>query len=488
MSQSAKLARLRAVEAEMRRRQRMRRIDAYNTGALRHEKQLTFHRCGKRNRWVFGGNRSGKTECGAVEAIWFARGIHPYRRIARATHGWVVSLTHEVQRDVAQRKVMDYLPPEWIAQVVMRQGKKGDPSGGVIDYIEVYSACGGKSRIGFKSCDQGRGKFQGASLDYVWFDEEPPEDIYKECLMRVLDRQGDIWGTMTPLLGLTWVHELVYLNVHDDPEMWHIRMQWDDNPFLPEAEKQRMARALSKRELESRALGHFMAGSGLVYPEFDEDIHVIEPFDVPDAWKDRISIDPGLVNPLACHFYACDGDGNVYVVAEHYQSGWTVERHARAIDAIARQLHWPRDSQRRLRALFDPAVHQRTLAGERSAAELFADHGISAVMPQRRDRWSGIQRVREYLALRPATDHLRWPRGRPRLFVCSNCPQMIQEFKKYRFAEGQEGPRKVDDHAMDDLRYYIMSRPEPARAPKPQPSEIARDKMRLAAALGRPMR
>ena len=58
-----------------------------------HKKQMEFHACKKRNRWVFGGNRTGKTECGAVEAVWFARGIHPYRKIKGATKGWVVSLT-----------------------------------------------------------------------------------------------------------------------------------------------------------------------------------------------------------------------------------------------------------------------------------------------------------------------------------------------------------------------------------------------------------
>ena len=44
----------------------------YNRGGAVHKKQLAFHKCLKRNRWVFGGNRSGKTECGAVEAVYMA--------------------------------------------------------------------------------------------------------------------------------------------------------------------------------------------------------------------------------------------------------------------------------------------------------------------------------------------------------------------------------------------------------------------------------
>ncbi len=82
---------------------------------------------------------------------------------------------------------------------------------------------GGTSKVAFKSCDQGREKFQGASLDFVWFDEEPPKDVYDECRMRVIDRVGDIWGTMTPLKGLTWVYDEIYLNSAGDNEIWHGR-------------------------------------------------------------------------------------------------------------------------------------------------------------------------------------------------------------------------------------------------------------------------
>ena len=85
----------------------------YNKDVV-HEKQMAFHRAQKRNRWVFGGNRSGKTECGAVECVWLARGIHPYRKNKDDVFGWVVSVSQQVQRDVAQAKVLKYLAPRYI--------------------------------------------------------------------------------------------------------------------------------------------------------------------------------------------------------------------------------------------------------------------------------------------------------------------------------------------------------------------------------------
>ena len=186
MTEKEIIGKITEIEKEQTRRKNLP-LFKYNTGEKIHKKQVAFHKCAKRNRWVFGGNRSGKTECGAVEAIFMARGIHPYRKNRKDVFGWVVSLSREVQRDVAQSKIMKYLPKEWITEITMSSGRKDNPESGIIDQIKIKNVFGGISTIGFKSCDQGREKFQGSSLDFVWFDEEPPEDIYRECKMRVLD-------------------------------------------------------------------------------------------------------------------------------------------------------------------------------------------------------------------------------------------------------------------------------------------------------------
>ena len=246
------------VEKEIEKREKFDNLSRYNAGEKVHQKQIAFHKCTKKNRWVFGGNRSGKTQCGAVETVWLARGIHPYRKNIKNASGWVVSLSKQVQRDVAQEKILYYLRPDWIEKIVMTSGRADSPESGVIDFILVKNVFGGVSKIGFRSCDQGREKFQGASLDFVWFDEEPPFDIYQECKMRVLDRCGIIFGTMTPLKGLTWVYNEIYLNEHDDPEVWYEQMEWADNPFLNSKEVEALTSSMSEEELESRRYGKFM--------------------------------------------------------------------------------------------------------------------------------------------------------------------------------------------------------------------------------------
>ena len=77
MTQREIVFRLKSIEKEQRRRKDDNKLDYYNIGEKIHQKQLKFHKCQKKNRWVFGGNRSGKTECGAVESVWRARGIKP---------------------------------------------------------------------------------------------------------------------------------------------------------------------------------------------------------------------------------------------------------------------------------------------------------------------------------------------------------------------------------------------------------------------------
>ena len=455
------------IEAEQKRRRESDRLALYNAGEKKHEKQLAFHKCKKRNRWVFGGNRSGKTECGAVECVYMARGAHPYRENRKDVQGWVVSLSTQVQRDVAQKKILQYLRKDWIEDIVMISGRKDAPEHGIIDFIRVKNVLGGSSIIGFKSCDQGREKFQGTSLDFVWFDEEPPEDVYLECRMRVIDRKGDVFGTMTPLKGLTFVYNEIYLNRRGDPEIWYEFMEWGDNPYLDEEEISAVEGCMDEKSLQSRKYGKFGAeDAGLVYPEFDESVHIIEPFAIPLEWQDTISIDPGLNNPLSAHWYAVDYDDNVYVVAEHYEAGRDIDYHAEKIKAISEKIGWHTDGKGRVCALIDSAAKQRTLGSVKSVVELFYERGILVNPNVEKDLFSGIARVKSYL-----NRH----NGLPNLYIFPSCVHLISELKGYRWGSG-DAPRKADDHSLDEMRYYLMTRP---KKNKPQEkNELQKDKER----------
>lgn len=461
--------RIRLIDGELKKRRAADKLAKYNTGRKKHLKQIAFHKSTKRNRWVFGGNRSGKTECGAAECVYMARGIHPYRKNKKDVVGWVVSLSSQVQRDVAQKKILSYLRKDWIEEIVMQSGRKDAPESGVIDFIRVKNVFGGVSVIGFKSCDQGREKFQGTSLDFVWFDEEPPEDIYDECRMRVFDRNGDVFGTMTPLKGQTFVYDRIYLNKYGDKEVWYEFMEWADNPYLDEKEIEALSLTMDEHAAQSRRYGRFASlRDGLVYPEFDERVHVIEPFEIPKEWQDNISIDPGLNNPLSAHWYAVDFDDNVYVVYEHFAVGKDVDYHAEAIKAISDKLGWKRDARGRICALIDSAAKQRTLSGVKSVCELFYERGILVNPDVNKDLFTGISCVKSYL---------RQDNGLPNVYIFSCCVQLIRELKKYYWGSG-DVPKKEDDHALDEMRYYLVSRPKKLPVVPPK-SEVLAEKERL---------
>ncbi len=472
MNEKEIIARIKRLDRAIENYRVKNKLEFYNKDLV-HEKQMAFHRCLKRNRWVFGGNRSGKTECGAVEAVWLSRGIHPFRKNKANVEGWVVSVSREVQRDVAQRKILQYLNPDWISDIVMVSGKSSNPEGGVIDYISIKNVFNGISRITFKSCEMGREKFQGASLDFVWFDEEPPEDIYDECLMRVLDKKGDVFGTMTPLKGMTFVYDRIYLNSGNSDEIWHIFMEWGDNPYLDKGEVEKLTAAMSKDMLDRRRYGRFTEGEGPVYPEFDQNVNVIKPFDVPKQWQDRLSIDPGLNNPLACLWFAVDGDGNIFVVAEHFEAGRDVNYHAERIKEICGKLDWHTDSFGRIEALIDSAANQKTLSALKSVTELFCEKGINVIPKVNKDLYSGINRVKEYLS---------GAFGK-RLYIFNNCVNLIRELKSYRWGSG-DTPKKLDDHCLDAMRYYIMARPHTGLVEEKK-SEITLDKERLISRMKR---
>lgn len=433
-------------------------------------KQRDFHNDPAQNRWMFGGNRTGKTHCGAQEAVWWATATHPYRDdIKNATEGWIVSLSTRVQRDVAQKKVLALLREyekqwerDYIAacdtgkkkekntekeitafECTMLSGKRDSPERGVIDFITVRNKYGTDSKIGFRNCEQGREKFQGTSLDWVWFDEEPGEDIYEECLMRTLDKGGYIWGTMTPLKGKTWVYDRIYMAAA--PDISVRTLTWFDNPYLCEKEIKKMERNYSTEALLSRRDGQFTEGIGLVFKEFSE-ANIVSDL-VVASWREKavyhgITIDPGYTNPTAVLWCVVDGDGNICVIADYKTSGMNVEELAKEIHHRSKMLNFEAKD-----VFIDSAAAASSLAEPRSVAEQFRHYGL--------DVNTGVEKN-----IREGIHHLKTlfknGAGKSRLFISEACVNLIKELRGYYWGDNEK-PVKSNDHCIDALRYFVMS-------------------------------
>ena len=130
------------------------------------------------------------------------------RRFEKPVVGWACGATGEVVRDTVQKVLVGRpgqqgtgaIPKDAIAELV---SARGTPD--LLDTIKVHHVSGGYSLIGLKTYASGREKFQGETLDFVWFDEEPPADIYTEGLTRTNVGNGPVWMTLTPLLGVSEV-------------------------------------------------------------------------------------------------------------------------------------------------------------------------------------------------------------------------------------------------------------------------------------------
>ena len=189
----------------------------------KYAKHLEFFKAGAtyRERCAMAANRVGKTYgMGGYELTAHLTGRYPDwwegRRFGRAINAWAAGKTRETTRDILQatlmgdlvktatgRKYFDgtgIIPAATIGDLVFRSGGSD-----LLDTVKVRHVSGGWSLLGFKSYEQGRGAFEGTAKDVILLDEEPPQDIYGECLIRTATTNGITMLTFTPLEGLSEV-------------------------------------------------------------------------------------------------------------------------------------------------------------------------------------------------------------------------------------------------------------------------------------------
>lgn len=165
-------------------------------------------------------NRVGKTEgVGGYETTLHLTGEYPAwwpgRRFTHPVEWWAAGKTNETTRDIVQTKLFGrvegsgptkrfagtgLVPGDSIGEISWRGGFPD-----LADTVQIKHRSGAWSTLGLKSYQQGRGSFEGTEKDGVWLDEEPPLDIYTECLIRTMTTGGLILVTFTPLEGMSEV-------------------------------------------------------------------------------------------------------------------------------------------------------------------------------------------------------------------------------------------------------------------------------------------
>jgi len=304
----------------------------------------------------------------------------------------------------------------------------------------------------------------GVVLDEYAVDTYGSSPIWKEIIRPSLSDKGGWAIIISTPRGYNHFFELFdYAQNSGDPDWEAFRMPSEVNPVLSKKELE-SARAELGEDLYSQEYeALFKKRSGLVYQNFDRDIHVIKEVDpdiISSRWSLEVGIDFGGAHPTAAVFVLfSQNDDTAYVVDEYYESNISSDKHLEALKA--KENYW-------LGVL--KQQRPRVRWGDSQAKQLIMDYTragyhITPTIKGRDSVQAGIDDVKKRLNVDIVSK-------KPKLYITSNCTSTIREFENYVWITGSSGsaeedemmrlaakkkdaPRKIFDDAMDALRYVI---------------------------------
>lgn len=409
-------------------------------------KQKKFHDLGSMiaERCLMAGNQLGKTLAGACEAAFHATGQYPDwwegKRFKRANIGWVAGVTGEVIRDTTQRLLVGRIEADEIGQgsipkdcIVHMEKARGVPN--LLDHVRVRHVDGGISVIFNKSYANGRQKFQGETINWIWYDEEPPADIYSEGLTRTNESGQFAMLTYTPLLGMSDVTAMFMNDPSDQQKI--INMTIDDVDHYTAEEKAKIIASYPEHEREARAKGIPILGSGRVFGVHEELI-TEDPIDFPRHWPQINGLDIGWDHPTAAVNIGWDRDADVIHVGKCFR-----ERHCTVINSAAAikpwgdwiPVAWPHDG------------YQHDKQSGKQVSELYREQGLKMLHKHAQHEKGGYGIEAGVLDMLDRMKTGRWK-------VARHLGDWFEEFRMYHRKDGQIV--KERDDLMAASRYALM--------------------------------
>ena len=439
------------VQSEKLRRLRTNRLARYQP----YPKQQEFHDAGstKRERMLKAGNQQGKTLSAGFEVAMHLTGRYPAvwigKRFDKPIASWVSGVTGESTRDNPQRILMGRKGQLGTGSIPLAclDPKKITWARGVADLMDtalVKHVSGGWSILQFKSYEKGREKWQGESLDLVWFDEEPPLDVYMEGLTRTNATGGVVLLTYTPLLGMS---EVTCLYLKDPTQDRHVtNMTLDDALHYSPEEREKIKASYPAHEREARVNGTPMLGSGRIFPLAKEAVQY-EAMAFPPYFRRLAGIDFGWDHPTAVVWGAYDPDGDVIYIYDAYRKRETpVIEHAATIRAkgVWIPVAWPHDGL------------QHDKGAGQQLAKQYRDQGINMLHEHAQFLPTGEkgETQQSLVSVEAGVSEMleRFQTGR--LKVASHLNEWFEEFLMYHREDGKIV--KVMDDLLSATRYLVM--------------------------------
>jgi len=420
-----------------------------------------------RERLMLAANRVGKTEgVGGYEMALHLTGRYPGwwegRRFSRPVEAWAAGDTGETVRDIIQQKLLGPVHDQGTGLLPRDCIHSTKPRSGIPDakqVILVRHISGGLSQLNLKSYDQKRKSFQGTKKDVIWLDEEPPLDVYGECLLRTMDTTGQdtsngmLMLTFTPLMGMSEV-VLTFLpggeiSERTDGSKFVVMATWDDAPHLTKETKEELWASIPPFQRDARSKGVPQLGSGAIYPVPESDF-VVPDFQIPEHFAKAYGLDVGW-NKTAAPWGALDRESDIlYLYSEHYRGQAEPSIHAEAVKSRGA---W-------IPGVVDPAARGRSQKDGKQLLQTYKDLGLNIEVAFNGVE-SGIYEVWQRLST-------------GRLKVFESLSNWRSEFRLYR-RDDKGRVVKENDHLMDATRYLVMSGLERATTKPGKEKEKTKD-------------
>ena len=324
---------------------------------------------------------------------------------------------------------------------------------------------GAKLEFGFLERDADVYRYQGQAYSWIGFDEITHLSTefswnYLSSRLRTTDPEIQPYMRCTANPGGAGAHWVKKRYVHpsepnesfvgeDGLTRKFIPARLDDNPYLSkDGRYEQMLKALPDVQRRQLLEGDWDITEGAAFTEFDTEIHVIPPFEIPIGWERVKGIDYGYASESSCVWGCVDPtDGTLIIYRELYRKGLTGEDLAVMITNM--ELEDPFSVQ----GVLDTAAWNRTGTTGPTVGETLQRAGHKLRRADK-NRIQGKIQIHEYLRVQPS--------GRPKIQIFSSCPNLIRELQSIPL--DKSNPEDVDthapDHAYDALRYLIMSRPK----------------------------
>lgn len=426
-----------------------------------HEKQQAFHQSQATKRGLFGGNQSGKSYAGAMEIAMTVGKVHPWRKNKYGhIFGRDCCVDFGVMNAVIIPTYKAILPrgPALLSGKTFEGHERRWPGLRGGSWRTAWSSeeraihLEDGSFIEIKSYEQGRtnrDSFAGPPRHIIRMDEEPPEVLYNENIMRQVTTGQDLLFTMTPLNYSQWLYSNIWEASASDPNIDAFQMASKENPYANQDILETLEADISDPvERAARLYGEFTYAQGRVWKEYG-DHNLIDPYQIPRDWHKSICIDPHPEKPTAVNWFAEDHEGRIYVYREGEYVG--------DVENISQQIRVPCAGEVIDLMLIDPSSRQSaTIRGQGSLVDEFRKHfpGIIEANNNREIGWDVVRK-----AVRNA------PSG-PKFYVMKNCPRTNFQMRNYSWkpplksGESRGKPdvvKRNDDHC-DNVRYRLMAK------------------------------